>query len=542
MTLRAREFGKTTGVKKSNFCIAYSRAPLREAAVTPTLAELIHTSEGAKNRDAHMANISPATTLCPHGTLAKLPLEVRREIWHWLMPWNRTAAEANNSRAPSLYNYPRDLVVAHATRNRTQPPKNRLAVLRTSRALYKEITQELYHCDLQLCLGDGSTDSMQNGWMMKGLPGAQFSDFETGPISKFKSLTVSIACPSWGDVAFTMLMQYFVLYLVGRLGQLRRIPPLRIVLRDTEEQQWFRLIYKGSRASPEDKFIAPNGEAMQTGYAVRIKNGCVSEWVYQVALFPFMLLQNGTSFAISCPGPEDDPLIKLKAATMGEEARWMESSWRRQPLKRFGDNASQWNTILWRIDQVTLVLDVGLDRLASSMAGILRRDRFANWQQYYHRTQPIYQCLDCQTLKQSAERSLNELASSFVLSNPALTKVEADSCIVDSEGHLHLDKAPVEDWVKEHPAGIPPLAARLWRRNTPAARATLVDRLFSTGVLDSQVLLAHIKASPRYGAGSKGLLNRSGRGCMKPTSDAEFFNGVPLETAQERCRKRWATR
>ena len=112
------------------------------------------------------------------GTFRKLPAEVRLHIWQYLMPELRDDDEPSLS--SEAFGSP---VVVPAQRN-----GNRLTILRTSRALKKEIEAELYRLrSLKFTIRPE-----RRGWRVESLPGSTMTDFVHTNFLRFNSIKVDI--------------------------------------------------------------------------------------------------------------------------------------------------------------------------------------------------------------------------------------------------------------------------------------------------------------------------------------------------------------
>lgn len=121
------------------------------------------------------------------GVFRKLPAEIRLHIWHYLMPEFRDDNESSLSRG----SFGSPIVVP------VQRLGNRLAILRTSRALKREIEAELY----RLRTLTFTIRPEWRGWRVENLPGSTMTDFVHTNFLRFKSIKVDVYCPQRHDPA-----------------------------------------------------------------------------------------------------------------------------------------------------------------------------------------------------------------------------------------------------------------------------------------------------------------------------------------------------
>ena len=154
--------------------------------VSPTtsiLPQIVASHDVPKLLDRTKSNHRPRR----FGVFRKLPAEIRLHIWHFLMPEFRDDNEPSLSR--EAFGSP--IVVP------VQRLGNRLAILRTSRALKREIEAELY----RLRTLTFTIRPEWRGWRVENLPGSAMTDFVHTDFLRFKSIKVDIYCPQRDDPA-----------------------------------------------------------------------------------------------------------------------------------------------------------------------------------------------------------------------------------------------------------------------------------------------------------------------------------------------------
>ena len=150
------------------------------APPTATSSTSIPTTPESENWAAERSRQPSSSSL---GTFYKLPAELRLIIWRNLMPELRDESEPS----PEAYGSVVD-----------ESPRlgNRLAVIRTSFALFYAIRSELYRSRTLRIL----IRPQRRGWRAEGLPGSTMADFASARFSSFESIKVAMFCPSRVDL------------------------------------------------------------------------------------------------------------------------------------------------------------------------------------------------------------------------------------------------------------------------------------------------------------------------------------------------------
>lgn len=150
-----------------------------------------------------------ATSPSPLGTFGKLPPEVRFYIWAYLMPRRRPTIacpwpieELDQGKLNRYFDFRCD-----------EKGYGLVAILRSSRPLYDEITSQLYHRELRFRYST-NVRTRRSGWTVNDLPGASCRDFLFANFSRFRKLVFEIECPP------ADLLGYYCFRLYTKLGDI----------------------------------------------------------------------------------------------------------------------------------------------------------------------------------------------------------------------------------------------------------------------------------------------------------------------------------
>ncbi|MCJ1343635.1 hypothetical protein MMC31_001831 [Peltigera leucophlebia] len=124
--------------------------------------------------------MSSAQDLSPLGSFRKLPLEIRWNIWRFLMPHLREPCypqSQEESEKPMVSGI-------------SKSPQNWLSILCASRELYEEVSEELYRRELCFCICP-DLDS----FTVKDVPSSTARNFANTPLDRFRNLAIEIQAP-----------------------------------------------------------------------------------------------------------------------------------------------------------------------------------------------------------------------------------------------------------------------------------------------------------------------------------------------------------
>ena len=171
------------------------------------------------------------------GTFSKLPPELRCNIWRFLMPDLRPPFDDEVRKERER------LFVA----GKGDYYPNRLSILRTSHALYEEVSYELYRSELCFCVCP-----KEEPVTVKGLPSSEISHFTNTPLDRFPRITVEIQAPVKDDPGQVILGRDSVWQIVSLIldfikerGQRSNhsnqfnLPRIEIKLLDRSSATWF---------------------------------------------------------------------------------------------------------------------------------------------------------------------------------------------------------------------------------------------------------------------------------------------------------------
>ena len=311
---------------------------------------------------------------CPFGEFGKLCMEVRLNIWQYLMPELRKESEP-----------PTEI---YGSRIISSPRSgNRLAIMRTSQALKYEIRAELYR-SRSLCI---SIRPGRRGWRAEDLPGSTMTDFQNTKFHQFKSIRVEVSCPPSGDPGQLLYARSSILNFIRVLRGCREVieycEPYCTINDQQQLEPWINGKRKdGSKLCPripklQVAFLDTEVDTWQDGSGVRIsfREEPYIEDNLELLISPFGYLRNAEQINFELP----EGLIL--GARLLKMVQYIEAASLAHCFDDNGSDDGYYNDIDGVVQTEArrlLALDCALDRTSGPTAAILRRERLIHLRWY----------------------------------------------------------------------------------------------------------------------------------------------------------------
>ncbi|KAL8795188.1 MAG: hypothetical protein Q9195_002343 [Heterodermia aff. obscurata] len=371
------------------------------------------------------------------GTLRKLPAEVRLHIWHYLMP----EFLDNNGPSPSREAFGSPVLVPAPRLG------NCLAILRTSRALKKEIEAELY----RLRTLTFTIRPEWRGWRVENLPGSTMTDFAHTKFARFESIKVDIYCPQRDDPGQLLYARASVLNLVrlllGEGDNIEQCEPYNT--RNDQKQLMFDSACKCDNEIPIPCAQIPRMEVtfLDEGLNTWYEDGSPHRTFWfgydlgiLVAAFGYLHKVQGISFTFP-EAVEPDSLLDKTVRSVVERVSSC-------PIWRWNSNREEIENYLF--------LDWALDTAPGPAAAILRRERLI-YSRWYRRS--VENFLDAYLDRREYH---NEYA--LTTSDRYRDFQNLDRSYLEHGWKLEVTQDPkwLEEWRNYWPSGIPPKGSPEW--------------------------------------------------------------------------------
>lgn len=329
---------------------------------------------------------------------------------------------------------------------------NRLAILRTCRALHNEVEAELYdRRTLQIMVRPEL-----KGWFSPDLPGSTMVDFANTNFAKFKSIRIEIYPPKRGDEGQLLYARASILNLVRALrGSRQGLEDCEPYSRQNNEAQHiFRLRRKSVKSNLRSvEVIFSNSNTVDIwhedllGGVVNFFHG--SRLLHDIAfmIMPFGHLCAIAHISFSLPADIElcSSLLKIVKTIQRESTELRPSDDRQQFLDR--------DFIEFEAQQY-LGLEKILDTALGPTAALLRRERLIHWQWYKRTTDAQLRMAD-----REARAKYGPLTAERYW---GLGRLDPDLTNHSLKLHFGMDPLWLEKWRGYWPDGLPPKGSVKW--------------------------------------------------------------------------------
>jgi len=300
-----------------------------------------------------------STNAAEMGTLARLPAEIRLQIWEDYLSTSVWRYEDENQNEDEDEDDDDD---EDGCRDK---PKRRLGLLQTCRQIYRETSHLLY--ERELFIFQITPIYRRGSWMP--VKTTQIRKWESNiddeddrryrciPYSRFRGLNVEIQAPDPSDPGQIIALWRSLRLVVDLLSPAESLMRLDIYFRDTDKGQWFK--DGNPQQSIKEPFAGPEDDEYPSDF--------------KALLLLFTNLRNVRSVCFHVPEHKSTPKSLIKRCTramMAGDLFWS---------GLLGSDLPSDQHFQDELDTIFMQLDSSLDTLPGDTARWLHLQRFSSW-------------------------------------------------------------------------------------------------------------------------------------------------------------------